>query len=352
MKFSTLVLIVLSLGICGCRKSGCPAPNQPSVYSSISSWSLRNSGISGNLFAVDFPTSTTGYISGANGVVYKTSDGGGTYQNICPLVGYDYFALDFVSENIGYLTNNLSSSDSKLYKTIDGAQSWQELPIPPHIWRAITFLNANVGFVGGTILNNVPPAVVGKLFKTTDGGQTWTEIVISNLNTVRSIFFVDNNNGYLCGEQGQFLKTTDGGLTWTLENLNLNTPIPVTQLSSNDIYFKNVNEGFCLTNTLFHNDSFLMKTIDGGNSWTRIVLPNSGYSSFDNYSSIEFYDSNTGYITGGNITADTGSILKSLDGGNTWVQMTVNTPRLIGMSLVNSTTGYAVGNAATVLISK
>lgn len=320
----------------------------PLQRNTITGWTAKSGGITGNLISVDFPSSKIGYISGLAGVVYKTIDSGVSYQSISPLAGYDYYALDFISETIGFVGNNNGLSGGYVYKTTDGGSSWSQLSVVPHIWRCIKFLDANIGFAGGGVDNNIP-AYGGKLYRTADGGQNWTEIVISNLKVVRAIYFVDSNNGYMCADQGQLYKTTDGGLTWVSKAQNFSTSIPSAQLLSNSIYFKDPINGFSLTNTVFYNDVFLMKTSDGGDSWSRVSLPSSGFTTSNTYMSILFSDANTGYIIGGNVGNNKGAILKTTDGGSTWTSMTVNSSRLFGMSLIGPSEAFSVGFDATVL---
>ncbi|HWZ22365.1 MAG TPA: YCF48-related protein, partial [Cytophagaceae bacterium] len=314
MKIKVFILFILFFPVIySCRKSKCPVPTTSTTENNLMPTSL-----SGYLLAVDFPTPTTGYISGNNGAVYKTTDGGQTYQNICPLSGYDYYSLDFVSATTGYLVNSYSTDKGNVYKTTDGGQNWVLLSVPTTQWRCVKFINTQVGFVGGGVVND--SNYNGNLYRTADGGNTWTQIVISNLKSVTGIYFVDANIGHMSCDEGQVYVTSDGGQTWTLQNLNLNTTLPTTQLITGDIFFKNANEGYCLTRTVYYNDMFLMKTMDGGNNWSRIALPASGFTTSNSYVCIAFADNNTGYISGGNITEDKGVILKSTDGGSTWFQ--------------------------------
>jgi photosystem II stability/assembly factor-like uncharacterized protein len=359
MKNLLPVFILLFL-LTACQKPSCPDPvevpddtltNPPEAeVRFINSWALKSSGISGNLVAVDFPTPTTGYISGINGVLYKTTDGGDSYQDISHMAGYDSYGLDFVSENTGYMINNNSNVDGNVFKTTDGGQNWQELTVPAHMWRCISFHDENIGFVGGGIINYSQDAA-GKLFKTIDGGQNWTEVVISNLKIVRDIFFVNSSVLFITTDHARVYKSTDGGNSWTLLPHTLNTAINGVYLSPHTIYFKNLNEGYCLTNGTgaVGIGTFLSKTMDGGLTWSEITLPSSGYSTYNYYVSLLFTNANAGYLSGGNFVENKASILKTTDGGNTWAPMVINYPRLQQMHVVNDTLAYIVGMNSTVL---
>ena len=50
------------------------------------------------------------------------------------------------------------------------------------------FVNADLGFMGGTS---------GTLLKTTDGGESWTQIPNFTTSHLESIFFINENEGWL-----------------------------------------------------------------------------------------------------------------------------------------------------------
>jgi photosystem II stability/assembly factor-like uncharacterized protein len=66
---------------------------------------------------------------------------------------------------------------------------------------------------------------------------------------------------------------------------------------------------------------------------------------------IDFYDANNGYAVGGDITANTGKMLATTDGGATWTNITLNsgTARLARIDMVDQNTGYAVGLNGVIL---
>ncbi len=131
--------------------------------------------------------------------------------------------IEFPSRLVGYV----SGSRDTVWKTTDGGVTWNKLPVPtPGVTPQISYtdmfaLDANTVFLVG---NGFPRKTV---FKTTDGGATWQDITsnilaimpVSNLN---SIVFHDANNGYV-GANGAILVTNDGGATWRLDVQPSNT---------------------------------------------------------------------------------------------------------------------------------
>lgn len=77
----------------------------------------------GMAVAVDFPTNQIGYclISGSVNKIYKSTDGGYSWQKLPFEIPIGVRSLAFQDENIGWL-----SSGKVIYKTTDGGNTWQK----------------------------------------------------------------------------------------------------------------------------------------------------------------------------------------------------------------------------------
>ena len=160
---------------------------------------------------------------------------------------------------------------------------------------------------------------------TTDGGFTWNLQSSSNVN---SIFFLNQDFGWACGENGLIIATTNGGLNW------------VSQISGGTgslraIQFVNQNIGWASESS-----GQLRKTTNGGSNWILAAFGIAG-----NISSLFFTNENTGWIAGG-----TGVISKSTNGGVSWIpQNSGIISDLNSIYFPNSSTGWAVGAAGKIL---
>ncbi len=128
-----------------------------------------------------------------------------------------FYDIEFPTSLVGYA----AGTKDTVYKTIDGGVTWDKLPLPtPDVTPQITYtdlfaLDANTVFLTG---NGYPRKVV---FKTTDGGATWTDIS-SNILTLgggnlNGVLMHDLNNGYVVSPGGVLYKTTDGGTSWSID---------------------------------------------------------------------------------------------------------------------------------------
>ncbi len=153
--------------------------------------------------------------------VFRSTNGGTTWTTFN---GFNVGTLSQTFRNIEFptrLVGYVSGSRDTVWKTTDGGVTWNKLPLPtPGVTPQITYtdmfaLDANTVFLVG---NGFPRKVV---FRTTNGGASWQEITgnilaimpVSNLN---SVVFHDANNGYV-GANGAILVTNNGGASWRLD---------------------------------------------------------------------------------------------------------------------------------------
>lgn len=115
---------------------------------------------------IEFTNSQVGWVTGAGGQLLKTTDAGVTWTPMNSPTSNNLGGIQFPSENVGYLTP--TSYGDTLWKTTDAGNSWT--PVLTDIktfWRTIAFQDENTGWIIGGSSSN------GRIYKTIDGGQTW-----------------------------------------------------------------------------------------------------------------------------------------------------------------------------------
>jgi|GEM_PF-1628502 len=147
---------------------------------------------------VQFFDATHGWVIGDDQAIYETVDGGDTWNAVDGLMTYgDYYAVQFLSEDVGYLTGS-----SNIYKTTDGGATWTELPLDTYgSLFDVSFVNEQVGWVTSS----------GTIYHTKDGGMTWEEQFQSSAIWINAITMLDSSNGWVVGNDGVILKTSTGG---------------------------------------------------------------------------------------------------------------------------------------------
>lgn len=291
-------------------------------------WTLVHQDPADNFITISAPTATTCYAGGYSGLLKKTTDGGYTWHSLVSGTSDALESLCFTDSIHGYAVG----SSGSLIRTTDGGATWTsqtpviDSPSFNHIW----FLDAATGFITGMYPG---PSSQGIFLKTTDSGATWTSFPFPAIDT-RSIFFTSADNGYVATTYDMY-KTTDGGASWTGNHISTSPLIA-------GLCFTDSTTGFAsgLWGSLF-------KTTDAGTTWTNISPGISG-----DMSSIDFYDPGNGFIATGITTThySYGSMYRTTDGGATWTNcLSINVPPLIGLDMVNSITGYALGYNGTIL---
>jgi len=180
-------------------------------------------------FSIQTNQSIGGWIMDSiNGVIYvgdiifKTSNGGANWDFLSPLFDVDGVYLDnledicFISENIGFCTDNLGSLGHIIYKTIDGGLTWNAVDEIPN-YVEFNFISEDIGYYNDNTY----------IYKTTDSGLTWGVIDQIRFN---DFDFISDGVGFGSGMNSSGIwKTIDGGLTWnTVSTMNFN-PITFTK---------------------------------------------------------------------------------------------------------------------------
>ena len=173
------------------------------------------------------------------------------------------------------------------------------------------------------------------ILRTINGGNNWN--TQSSFNTTptlpfTNISFLSVDTGFFCGGLSQnILMTTNSGLT-------LDTVYTYSSGFISAIHFPSKDTGYAV------GDGFIFKTINGGFNWT--MAPNSGNT--DPLYSIFFTSNDTGYTVGGN-GMNTGTILKTTTGGNSWVNEPAIIQTLQSVYFPSENIGYTCGTGGIIM---
>ena len=245
-------------------------------------------------YNVQFIDSLNGWICGKDKIA-NTTDGGKTWNVQSNLSG------KWISISIPDKKHAFAITSSNIAVTSNGGETW-------------TLKNNLSGYSLNTMsfydsLNGLAAGWGGAIVKTTDGGINWeliTKSITASNAELWDIFFIDDSTGWACGGEGIYsnvgiiLKTTNGGNSWT-KIFNINDTGPLRS-----IYFIDALNGFAAGG-----DSTIFKTTNGGLSWSSI---NEGVGYWND---IDFVNYPTGWIIGGS-AGEIGKLLKTTNGGNTW----------------------------------
>ncbi len=189
----------------------------------------------------------------------KSTDGGLTW-NRNPVSDDNYFMTIAFADTLNGVASTLSGSEPKIFRTFDGGETWQQVStLQGFPVYDICYINPSIIFA------SAGSAVV---YKSTDGGYNWNTLFTSGNNTILyGIDFVNSLVGYTVGFPGVVIKTTDGGVNWQTLNVNLGNGLGFERVD-----FIDENNGIVGGDIVAH-------TSDGGITWERYDLfQNSIYS--------------------------------------------------------------------------
>jgi photosystem II stability/assembly factor-like uncharacterized protein len=209
--------------------------------------------------------------------------------------------IRFVDLNNGYVFNA-----NILWKTTNGGTNWGNVYSHTSNFEDVYFVDSNNGWA----------ITQQNILKTTNGGLNWT---IYNNNwsvvTLSKMTFKDHNTGIIITNDGRSLATTNGGVTWTLNTNPVESNISSWQFKRL-LYIPNTNNILLAYRSNGTTLVKLIKSMDTGTSWTTVSFPNVTY--FSGLEDISFVDSNNGWLVGFEYDK---LLMKTVDGGNTWTRL-------------------------------
>lgn len=251
-----------------------------------------------------------GFIVGDGGYVLRSEDTGNTWTQISTGVNVAFNTVNIIDAD-----NIILSTRNKIVKSTDGGNTWITRNIPCEMVKKTFFINP---LVGHAVCQS------GTALKTIDGGQNWyTTMDLGNTYVESaSIYFVNEDIGFLAFDHRGLYKTINGGEAWTVVSQQISTPIY-------SFHFLNPTIGFAAGR-----DGAMYKTSDGGNTWNWIGFEEEGNNN-NTISGIYFLDNNIGYATGWR-----GRILKTTNGGISWLAHSPTYEDIHVMQFLNNNLGY------------
>jgi len=341
-------------------------------------WTSQSSGTTQFLLGVHFVSSTTGWAVGASGTIRKTTNGGTNWTGQSSGTTQSLLGVHFVSSTTGWAVGgNENESSGTILKTTNGGTNWTEQSIGNRIVNSISIGHSSYATIGwavggsGTIrtsclnvqdINNITPLnsqnqistkPIFRFSRVLDENEIIQISTSSNFaNNVQEFTFdgtyfeysnhLKNNTTYYyrvrdqygrCGNTPVYSFTTEPVKTataWEWKN-----PYPTGNHLRSIKYFD--TDEILTLGDLFS----IIRTTNGGTNWDVRRTGNS-----NNINSVHFPP----YEDIGYAPSDNGTIYKTTDKGETWidVQANINTP-LFNVWMADINAGWCVGKAGTVV---
>lgn len=269
--------------------------------------------------AIDFPSNNVGYIVGEDTTLLKSIDGGQTWQELPTTginitTGFDdnFTDIDFVDENVGFLVAGYSG----IYATTDGGQTWSIVsgqtsnmcfPQVVYPFSQDHYFAGGAGCFQGAIIDKYQSG-------------TWTTGTLANTfwdtqETVVEMSFRGNTRGLAATRSEYMLRTVDGGITWDTVSTNIMGDLTAVVM---------VNDTLCYAGYDENGGGFgLLRSIDGGLTWEQDV--NSATFFYPAFLSVHAANNGDVYSGAAPSFGGGGLIFETTDGTN-WMYQSVDQP--------------------------
>ncbi len=270
------------------------------------------------------------YIGGAQGGVWKTTNGGDSWVPLtddqCSLA-MGSIAIDPVNPEIIFAGTGEQHFSSDSYygcgvlRSEDGGATWTQLGESVFVRRGesnakISRINLDPSTAGNVAGITVLAASDFGLYRSTDGGTTWT-FVLSG--TATDLIRAPTDPGILFASirRTGVYKSTDGGSTWT----ELTEGFPTSDVGRINLALAPSSPGMVFASIQHNSESDLLgiwKSINGGGSWTKLPpsAASCGTQCWYNMT-IAVHPTDPNVVLFGGV-----SLFRSVNGGTTFTRVT------------------------------
>jgi len=244
--------------------------------------------------AVDPANTSTFYVGAASGGVWKTVNGGATWQPVFDTQGsfsIGWITIDAKRPNVVWVGTGERNSQRSVgygdgvYRSDDGGRSWTNVGLKnsEHIGRiVIDPKDSETVYVAAQGPLWAPGGDRG-LYKTTDGGKTWDQVLKISEHTGVSDVVIDPRNPQILiasayqrrrhfftmingGPESAIHRSTDGGKTWK----KVTTGLPEEQLGRIGLAISPVNPDIVYANVEAANaKGGIYRSTDNGVTWEK-----------------------------------------------------------------------------------
>jgi photosystem II stability/assembly factor-like uncharacterized protein len=260
-----------------------------------------------------------------------TNDGGNSWADITPFATTtdSVMTAKFIDETHGWsVSQDRVTGAINVLITTNSGLDWDTSPLiegntligPMASGIYLERLDVQTGWVIVKLVSsaNFKP---GRLFHTQDGGKSWDEYEVPFGEPVR---FLDRERGWIAGgpAENQLFFTQDGGRTWQEQDLSSSVPLNVEEIT---IGLPEFNDGQGLSLSSLQKDVFLENDLPEGTVKVEIKPDGQGWAHVKRTQCSGIKTApQTGHIqeSGDFLCEKESSILKTIDGGQTWVDIT------------------------------
>lgn len=205
--------------------------------------------------------------------------------------------------------------------------------------RSVAFVDSSVGVAVGE---------GATLLRTQDGGVTWARIEVDTEDDLSAV--AASPKGRIVAVGGQtILYSEDGGLNWKSGEHPVGSPVSFITANPEAVQFTHVvlvdeMRAVAVTDEKENNPAQILLSVDGGATWASV------HRIDDSLNDLAFASPSEGIAVG-----DSGTVLRTADGGRTWRQVDVPAPLdeqdLVAVAFLDEERGMVLTREGAVLVT-
>jgi photosystem II stability/assembly factor-like uncharacterized protein len=286
------------------------ARRPPRTRGTMNPWRLQQTLPGAIVHDIAFPTALVGYAAAELGQLWKTTDGGEHWDRIMNL-GFPYYwygvsALD--AEHVVISGFDNQNSSGILRWSDDGGDTWSDdIVLTSRGWSMrVRFADAS----NGLVMDLVNFDAANAAHYTIDGGASaadWTPLVVDPDGGWFGNQFSLLPSGHARASGITYCDSANGGAEWSCGP-------PVDSVFDGPVFFYDEMAGWVGGGEISPDVAgWVHRTVDGGTTWSERTLDSPWP-----IREILFVTPEMGWAAGGNIYSGAGGLYFSSDGGKTW----------------------------------
>jgi len=228
------------------------------------------SGLTANAFTMDQSDTDVMYIGSGSGV-HKTTDGAKTWTHILQGMRVGDVEVDPSQSDVVYAAG-ITGENGRIIKSADGGSSWKDIYTEPTksnsaLSIAVSRANSRVILAGLTS---------GEILRSVDEGVTWA-LVRDLANPIVDIEYTGNSEAYALAQNNGLYISRDQGSNWTPVIVTTQVaggPGAAMQQRMTSRTFYDVTFDKRIAGVIFMaTEQGLLRSIDSGTNWSVMSLP-------------------------------------------------------------------------------
>jgi photosystem II stability/assembly factor-like uncharacterized protein len=271
----------------------------------------------GSIYFIDL---LNGWSVNIDGQIFRSTDGGKSWTLKATVAGFNLQLIQFFDSLEGWVIGG-----DAFYHTVNGGQNWTKASVPAGTWAyGARFFDR---------LHGIAVGEGGNILRTGDGGTSWQTVQAQGSSQrLWDVEYSGPDTVFLAGDNGVISRSIDGGATW----------------NSIQSGAAGVTHGFDAVDAKHawaaQDAGEIAYTLNGGRQWIRSSVQ--GFDSFGQLMAVAFADTAQGWTAGANafFGGSNGILCGSSDGGKSWqVQVVIPDFTFNGLETINTLTAFAVG---------